>query len=153
MTIDNVILGQDIDPDWGNSVADALNGMESVSYSPTLTGITIGNGTQAHRWASLGDWVIVSNVITFGTTTSFSGWPRIAPPVTLDTSVAMISQVAAADVAPGNNFGGQASFNGADQVGPYFLGASGLFSFYSATAPFTWATGDVLRQTYLAKRA
>lgn len=123
------------------------------SYSPTLTNITIGNGTQTHFWRDLGDSIMVSNVIVFGSTTAFTGWPLISPPVSVASDVAPFGQFAGADVAPGNNYGGQITRNSATQIGGYTLGTAGLFTFVSATHPFTWATGDTYRQTYIAKKA
>lgn len=123
-----------------------------VSYSPTLTNITIGNGTQTHKWRSVGaKGILVSNSITFGSTTSFSGWPQIAPPATLDTAIAVLGSLTATDVSPGQNYGGQVASNGSSQVGGYTLGTGGAFTFVSATSPFTWAVGDIYTLTYLAE--
>lgn len=126
------------------------------SYSPTLTNITIGNGTQAHNWKSLGGkTILVHNRITFGTTTSFTGWPLIAPPATLNVAgnFVILGRFQGADVAPGNNYAGGVAFNSGTQVGCYTFGAAGLMTFLSATSPFTWAAGDVHSLSYIAEIA
>jgi hypothetical protein len=138
---DRLIIGPVGSADWAD-------------YAPTLTNITIGNGTQTHQWRGLGGkTILVSNTIVFGSTTSFSGWPLIAPPAAIDTTIGLIGKFTGTDVAPGNNFGGQVTPNGTSQVGGYTLGANGLFTFASATHPFTWTTADTYRQTYLAELA
>ena len=41
--------------------------------------------------------------------------------------------------------------NGASQLGAITFGTGGIFAFPSATSPFTWATGDTYRLTYIAQ--
>lgn len=122
---------------------------DMISYSPTLTNITIGNGTQSHCYHAIGNRVLVMNTITFGTTTAFTGWPLIAPPASLDTTYALVSQITATNAAVAN-YGGQVASNGATQVGPILLGTNGLYTFVSATVPFTFGTADTLKMAYWA---
>lgn len=122
-----------------------------VSYTPALTNITIGNGTQTHKWRALGaNTIMVSNVIVLGSTTSF-GWPLIAPPAAIDTTLGVVGDSVMTDSSAGANYGGAVAPNGASQLGAITFGTGGIFVFPSATSPFTWATGDTYRLTYIAQ--
>lgn len=65
-----------------------------TSYTPTLTNITLGNGTLTGRWKKLGSKTIVGSVLFIaGSTTSYSagnlsfGLPPSTPRASYDSSV------------------------------------------------------------------
>jgi hypothetical protein len=125
--------------DWGNFTGElsALNGAWT-SYTPTLTGITIGNGTVTTLYRRIGKTVDYRGNITWGSTTSSGGNWNLSLPVT-------------PFVVPGGIGAAYLSRNSPAtvQVGAAALFGSILF-FISGTAnvasaaPWTWATSDQL---------
>jgi hypothetical protein len=111
---------------------------EWITYTPTWTGLTVGNGSNVGRYIKIGKTVHVFVVLGFGSTTSVSGIFRaslpIAPPV---GSTAPIGTGWAFDNSSitWNNL----TFTN----GNYFISASG--SRYNATHPWTWGSGDSVR--------
>lgn len=117
---------------------------EWTNYTPTWTNLTVGNGTVIARYAQIGTTIVFSVRITFGSTTSISGNPRISLPATLQTSPLSLlgfGDVFAYEDGVGYHSGRGIVFS-STEVALYY-GASPLAAI-SATAPFTWATDDVL---------
>lgn len=54
---------------------------EWVSYTPTLTNVTLGNGSVIGEYCQQGDIVDVSCLLTFGSTTVLTSTPGFSPPV------------------------------------------------------------------------
>lgn len=52
-----------------------------VTYVPSNTNVTVGNGTQTARFTRSGRMIVVSYNLVFGTTTSFGGIPQFGLPV------------------------------------------------------------------------
>lgn len=64
-----------------------------TAYTPTLSGITIGNGTFANTgYSQSGDLVWFSGQVLFGSTTSYTGVFKISLPVTAKSQGAGVSQ-------------------------------------------------------------
>ena len=116
-----------------------------TTYSPTLSNLTIGNGTVSAGYTQLGKLVFYDCKITLGSTSSVTGGIQFSLPVTasdgkfvavkahgyaFDTSGGAYTTMAAADSGNGTNVFPTTS--GAAQSGT------------SSTIPFTWATGDML---------
>jgi len=59
---------------WNTEVRDAINGIQAAwtAYTPTLTGITLGNGTLAFAFTRFGKTVMVRGIFNAGTTTTYS---------------------------------------------------------------------------------
>ena len=70
------------------SLGDAIdasvgNGLKAwVAYTPTLSGLTIGNGTLSFVYCQIGKTVHVRGIATLGTTSSMTGPLDIGIPVT-----------------------------------------------------------------------
>jgi hypothetical protein len=109
-----------------------------AAYTPTLTNITLGNGTLNFRYRYSG-WKTahVRGVWTLGTTSSVSGRIEFGYPdsVTTDTSPRSIGHAWLIDS------------DGTDTVGTCWAGSrifvySSAIASTSSTVPFTWADGD-----------
>jgi hypothetical protein len=144
-----------------NLDADKLDGSEGSSYvhktndcvwsawTPTLTNMSIGNGTMTSKYLQLGKLVFFNTLIVFGTTTSVTGDIEISLPVTA--------------VAPGQMPIGHALLYDDSTATPYMAqptlvattrfrvlsvvtsGATATTTDTTALVPFTWATSDQIR--------
>ena len=120
---------------------------EVVSYTPTLTNLTLGNGTMSTRYAQINNFVHYEGKITFGTTPSITGSPpQISMPLSSAQSFQQAGNVVYAD-------SGVATYLGF----PLQITASTIYLFIqntataygseaavSATVPFTWGNTDTI---------
>lgn len=116
------------------------------SYTPTWTAGTtnpsIGNGTLSGRYIQIGKLVYCQFTMRAGSTTTFgSGIWRFSYPVAPNTTYANLYQVGSIYALDD----GAANYNGITQyAGATYMGLIISGNWVSATAPFTWANGDVL---------
>ena len=118
-----------------------VGGGDAVSFTPTFTNLTVGNGTVEAYYIQIQDLVGVFVNVVFGSTTSISGDVNLTLP---------FNRVSATRLPLGNclfSDTGTQFFVGfvlcpttvSDVIIRNGLGATAL----SASAPFTWVTGDV----------
>ena len=115
-----------------------------ATWSPTPTNLTVGDGTLTCTYLRLGHQVEVDIVFTLGSTSAVGTSPYIPLPV---TSVNLgVWKVELKDTGT-NNFIGQADAAGANLYvyKTNVVGSSLTYSGVTATTPFTWATGDVIK--------
>jgi hypothetical protein len=126
--------------------AAELNGIgETVAYTPTWTGITVGNGTNVGFYTRINKFVHVEGKLTFGSTTSVTG---DAPSAALPINAAQSFSVAGSIVYSND---GVSTFFGA----PLQISNTHFFCFLqnfttdygsevamTSTIPFTWGTAD-----------
>jgi len=116
------------------------------SYTPTWTAGTtnpsIGNGTLSGRYIQIGKLVYCQFTMRAGSTTTFgSGNWRFSYPVAPNIDNATNYQVGSIYALDN----GAANYNGITQyAGTTYMGFIINGNWVSATAPFTWANGDVL---------
>jgi hypothetical protein len=131
-----------------DSIVTALGGTTTpwTSYTPTITSITLGNGTLVGKYKQIGKTVDIYVKLTFGSTTSFSGSnPSFTLPVNNADSTGQVLTAAGVRDADGALYPAiilisQTLFN------CYTL-ANGSFLPYGAmnsTSPMTWTTSDYL---------
>ena len=131
--------------------ADHFGRTRWLTWTPSHTNLTVGNGTVVARFVQLGELVIAFYHLTFGSTSSMGTSPRISMPVVEADSVAAFNQplgnVWLVDDSSGaNNFGFLRHRTTADfepmviTTGSTYAGATSLTS----AVPFTWATADIL---------
>jgi hypothetical protein len=121
-----------------------------VSYTPTFTGITVGNGTLDGIYSRLGNTVFARVALNFGSTTAVTGAVTVSNPVTAGSpnydfigdcalwafgtsGQLIIGKCWAASPTATTIFAANSSAT--------YLGLTDL----SATVPFTWATGNFIR--------
>jgi hypothetical protein len=114
------------------------------TYTPTLTGITLGNGVISARFIQIGKTVHFWVIVALGSTSSVTGSVQMTLPVTKSSSMgtpigeSFFHQIGVLNQGPGS-FISQA---GSNVVTFYALTASGSYvttQTLSATIPFTWA--------------
>ena len=130
--------------------AAQMNGIgETVSFTPTWSGLTPGNGTVTFAtYVRVQNMVFVQVQFVLGSTSAVTGNISFSAPTTAVTSPAQnqLGVVQFADASAAVGYMGTVSMSGsAIQLIP--INASGTYATLtnaSATVPFTWATGDVI---------
>ena len=115
------------------------------AFTPSLTNITQGNGTIVGSYVQVGKLIHYRFTFTFGSTSAFTGTISFGVPATpLDAnwvgSAFLFDSSTAANRQPGILNGTTTS----TQIHSAGIGGGGS-GVVNATAPFTWATGDVIK--------
>jgi hypothetical protein len=142
-------------PELNAEIRDAFTGIQAAwtSYTPTLTNITLGNGTRTGRYLQIGKTIDFQVKITFGSTTSITATnANITLPVTAqagnwvstdaggyDDSANLWYPLAIMTAAGG---GGASTTAFIIKTWPNPAGANLVT--INATVPFTWITNDIL---------
>lgn len=122
------------------------------SWTPTWTNLTVGNGTGDYKYTQIGKTVIARFSFIFGSTSAFTGTPYLTLPVAPNASYINTNKrtYMSGDLHIEDNatvgYNGWIRFQD-DPVrltlGQYTVsGTYSQLSSISATAPFTWTTGD-----------
>ena len=116
-----------------------------TTYTPSNTGITVGNGTQTARYVKIGKTVTVSYRIVLGSTSSFSGGIYVGLPSTNNSFANCV--VNCTDAGTGNFLavGAADSGQGSVLIRPNKANATYATWDDNLTAMFTWATNDELK--------
>jgi hypothetical protein len=123
-----------------------------TTFTPTIAGITLGNGSKAGTYCQIADTVFFRVILTFGSTTSFSGG---AIDLTLPTTPSgystfdfmnVVSQVY--DTSATAFYPSVANINiGGTAVRACTTNTAGTYAVladYASVQPITFATGDVI---------
>lgn len=128
------------------------------SWTPTLTNLTLGNGTVTGAYTQIGKTIIGRLRFTFGSTSSITGAPIFSTPVTASsayTTAHMIGTAYLEDLSTAA-FYGFVKLNTTTTLEVNPGGTSGSYlaqSSITSTVPFTWATGDFLAATFMYEAA
>jgi hypothetical protein len=138
--------------------ASQLNsiGESAVVYTPTLTNLTLGNGTINAKYVRVNKLVFVQISLVFGSTSSMGSNPSFSLPVAgagtlggaqgwtriLDSGVAFYMGTVAVNTTA-------ATPNVSGASGTYVTEAGGL----TATVPMTWTTNDTLYINFMYEAA
>ena len=147
-------------PFVANTVLTAaqLNGIgEVLTFTPTTTNLTLGNGTLNANYVRVQKLVYVQINLVFGSTTAFTGAPSFTLPVTAAASrQALNSMCSMLD-------SGVTVYLGGVQITttlayPFVSVASGTYlntptQNVSATVPMTWTTSDDFRMLFVYEAA
>ncbi len=119
-------------------------GADWASYTPTLGGATLGNGSATGAFVQIGKTVAFRAQFTLGSTSTVTGNFTISLPVTASNgnfvATGTIEDSGTARL-PAMCFGQTTS------VLVYAIGTDTTFAYFrpfSATVPFTWTTGDFI---------
>lgn len=120
------------------------------SWTPTLTNLTLGNGTLVAKYIQIGKTVHARLTFTLGSTSAVGTSPYFTLPVTAHGDL----------IGSDNGEVYQASVSLVDAAAAYYMGAlmqrttttalirrldgSSNVTAITSTAPFTWATGDFI---------
>jgi len=114
-----------------------------AGYTPTLTGITLGNGSVSFTYVEQGKTVHVRGRVTFGSTTSVTG----AASISLPKSAVSANFVASLTARAGGTDYAMLPISTTTTIGVNALGSSGTYTnrvTVSSTVPGTWTTNDYI---------
>lgn len=118
-----------------------------LSYTPSLSGITLGNGSIVGQYEIVGKRCTARWVLTFGSTTSVSGGVSVGLPATgLDAGWAGTAFLFDNSLATNRQNGG---LNGGTTITQVFSSAGQV----STSVPFAWAVSDVMKGTVVFELA
>jgi hypothetical protein len=116
-----------------------------TSFTPTISGLSVGNGTHASAYVRVGKLIIIRYDFTFGSTTTISGAPVFSLPSGITLSGSLIAtQVEFFDFGTAR-YSGLVEMENNTQVVCQAISTSGSYAVQagpSATIPFTWTTND-----------
>jgi len=119
-----------------------------TSYTPSLTNMTLGNGTVSAKWRQIGKMVDVFFYFTLGSTSSIGTGPQFSLPVTgLNDSI--IYNAYFQDAGTNTYLG---NLNLQTTTATLFCANVGstypTYSTVTATVPFTWTTNDFVKALF-----
>jgi hypothetical protein len=119
---------------------------ESISYTPTFAGLTIGNGIVSAKYTKIGNIILDEIVIIFGSTTAVTGAVSvIGLQESLTNNNALISGNVALQDSSGLYYSGVPKMNTTSSLTIHAQLASGTYlslANLSSTVPFTWTVAD-----------
>jgi len=125
-----------------------------TSYTPTLTNLTLGNGTLTASYNQTGKTVWVDFKFVLGSTSAVTGVPRFTLPVTANSKYSstqnnFIGHVWIEDSGVSNYFGAStiATSTGMGATDIYVQNAAGTYLTLTGITnliPFTWGTADYI---------
>lgn len=131
------------------------------AYTPTFTNASVGNGTLAAQYCRVNNFVHAFGSLTFGSTTTISSGAFFTLPVLSVTAemgatgmvLGTVSYITAAGAVTKGTLNGMSAASAATF---WVITTSGTYEGQagpSATIPFTWATGDIIRWNIMYKAA
>jgi len=138
------ILGADL-----QTMTDALHGVADAwtAWSPTLSNLTLGSGTVTARYRQVGKTGDFYFSFLLGAGSAVGSLPSFTLPFTPASHLTVVEEV----LGRGDLLHtGVASYfalgrwNTGSVVQVVYLGTSGVHTAVTATAPFTWVSGDRL---------
>lgn len=158
MTVPTVAVGESIAVAWGNGVAGEVNSLLSrantqeaqwTDFTPTFTGITLGNGTATGRYLPHGMTRVAHLTLVLGSTTVIGANPSFTPPGNLHNAHGCrglaIQYHDTSAGTPAGMFLGIPIVNTTGDVRLGYHNVSGTAIRAAAITnalPFVWATGD-----------
>ncbi len=128
-----------------------------ASYTPTLTNITIGDGSVVGKYGYAGNTTFFRVLVTFGSTTSVGGSVSVSLPQTaVNHGVNYILGNLRMLDATGSTYMGVVLYSSTTTVLLKTFSVSGssiIEAVLSSTVPFTWATSDLIEITGHYERA
>jgi hypothetical protein len=119
-----------------------------TAWTPTLTGITIGNGNVSAKYQQIGKTIIFNLRLEWGSTSSFTGRAQFSLPVTPAKNQAAFALLDDYGAAAPDAASGLILTNGSLYVDA--IKTSGTYAkgeYLSATIPFTWSSLDSIAVT------
>ena len=121
---------------------------ESVSFTPSITNLTIGNGTRTGTYVLVNKVVYFQVNITFGSTTTITGLADLTLPIAATGRVqfdTLNATVAFLDNSVPTLYAGMNTLISSTSVRLFAILTNGVNATQqdiSATVPFTWAVND-----------
>jgi hypothetical protein len=130
-----------------NSIGEA-----AVSFTPTFTNYTRGNGTSVAYYMQVNKLVYVYVFETLGSTSSVTGSISMTLPVAAVRAESVQSSVVRINDTGSFNFTGLTSASSTTSMSLFFnlvVGTSVQVGIISATEPMTWASTDTFRYQFV----
>lgn len=134
-------------------INDALQALATyTAYTPTFTGITLGNATVNFEFTQFNKLVFVRGSVTLGSTSSVTGGITFTLPVNASTATRISGDFMGDIQDTGTaNFLMTTFIDSATIAEIRVLNASGTYlqrTAISSTVPHTWASTDVIRLSF-----
>lgn len=116
------------------------------TWTPTLTNITLGNGTIVSRYTQVGKLVHAEFRFVLGSTSAIGTNPRWSPPVTMATNLSSPSTLGNVHLQDTGTaqYLGDAIWDTSTTIQMKHLNSSAFLKQTTATVPFTWTTNDII---------
>jgi hypothetical protein len=120
-----------------------------TAWTPTLTNMTLGNGSVVATYKQIGKTVFVKFIFTLGTTSAMGTNPSFSLPATASSGLTQFAQSVGTsncwDTSASVNYVGTLVYIDTSTVRCYAVsGTNTPLVGISSTLPMTWATGDIL---------
>jgi hypothetical protein len=131
-------------------------GESGISYTPTMTNMTLGNGTLTAKYVRINKFIFGQIKFTLGSTSAMGTSPSFSLPVTGATVVGEISsQVYCLD--SGVAFYYAAATQSTTSLALVTMNSAGTYltnsANFTATIPFTWSTNDYVSISFCYEAA
>jgi hypothetical protein len=130
----------------GTAFMPAVSTGAWTSYTPTITNLTLGNGSLVAKYAIVGKTLFFSIVFALGSTSAVGTSPTFGFPSGISSSTGNNGPLG---IGASNSIGGTRYpfwlFMSSDVIVPRVLNSSGTYLTHgaiTATVPFTWAEGN-----------
>ncbi len=138
--------------------AAELNGIgeAAITFTPTFTGYTRGNGTSIAYYLRVNKLVYIYVKETLGSTSSVTSSPAMTLPITAVRAEAIAMGRSRLDDTGTEIYWGTTTPNSTTSVNLYADKASGTyvsFQTISSTIPFTWVTTDAFTLAFVYEAA
>lgn len=134
-----------------DSGTNVLDHYEAGSFTPTWTNLTVGNGTSIGRYTRVGEQVTVYIELTLGSTSSMGSGPEVSNlPFTVNSDYLAFGQGSLGDTGTNTYDGLCVAVKASTRLVIQRRSVSGSnisHQSLSATTPFTWTTGDLIRMS------
>jgi hypothetical protein len=122
----------------------------SFGYTPSLTNITIGNGSYSGAFYVIGSEVFGNWTVTRGSTTTFGAQVYVGYPCTVnEASYFVVGNVSLVDQATALYTGIQLAEGSIRCMNA--AGSFAVYAYVSSTQPFTWAANDSMECAFRYK--
>jgi hypothetical protein len=137
----------------GDAIDASLSSLDTgvagawISFTPTFTNFTIGNGTLIAAYKQYGKLVVVRGSVTLGSTSSMGTAMVISHPITGRTAIngnTIIGSGAIIDTGT-QTYQTLMNYNSTTGIKMFISNVGGTYPTYtnlSATVPMTWTTND-----------
>lgn len=128
---------------------------DGISFTPSWTNLTVGNGSNVCRYIQIGKMVFVQGSMLFGSTSSISGAVSFTLPVTADVnnSYLLTSHNSVSYIDWGSTeYVGYAYLDNSTTVKFRITNVAGTYPVraeISSTVPMTWANQDILVYSFV----
>lgn len=125
---------------------DKIGGAWVTSWTPTWTGITLGNGATGGKFIRIGRTVIFRAYILFGNSTSVTGGINLDVPVTAAQAEGAMINADLLDASFGM-YRGMARLTTTTNISVNAMNSGSTYvaeTSTSSTVPFTWAASDTI---------